>query len=87
MIIAILLRAGLSSDEIATRLHLSVRTVENHRYNIRKKVGLNTNEVLADFLQMLEGESPMLYFSVELHDVHQQRSEVQQKRTGNEESE
>ena len=32
-----LLCEGLSSKEIARRLHLSAKTVENHRYNIYRK--------------------------------------------------
>lgn len=32
-----LIKEGLSSKEIAAHLHISVRTVEVHRYNILKK--------------------------------------------------
>ncbi len=32
-----LLYEGLSSKEIARQLHLSTKTVENHRYNIYRK--------------------------------------------------
>jgi len=34
-----LIAAGLSSKAIARRLDLSVRTIETHRLNIRKKTG------------------------------------------------
>ena len=33
---------GLSSKEIARRLHLSPKTVENHRYNIYRKSGVDS---------------------------------------------
>jgi AraC family transcriptional regulator, chitin signaling transcriptional activator len=71
VIIAILLRAGLSSRTIATRMNTSLRTIENHRYNIRKKVGLSTNEDIAEFMRGLDGESPMLYFSIEHDAIHE----------------
>jgi two-component system secretion response regulator SsrB len=37
-----LLCEGLSSKEIARRLHLSAKTVENHRYNIYRKCQVDT---------------------------------------------
>jgi DNA-binding NarL/FixJ family response regulator len=37
-----LLCEGLSSKEIARRLHLSAKTVENHRYNIYRKCKVDT---------------------------------------------
>ncbi|OAV42682.1 hypothetical protein [Lewinella sp. 4G2] len=47
------LRMGLSSKEIAPLLHISVRGVENKRYRLRKKLGLESggdlNTYLLDF--------------------------------------
>jgi DNA-binding NarL/FixJ family response regulator len=37
-----LLCEGLSSKEIARRLHISAKTVENHRYNIYRKVEVDS---------------------------------------------
>jgi DNA-binding CsgD family transcriptional regulator len=45
-----LLRMNLKSPDIAKLLNLSVRTVENHRYNIRKKLGLDSKADIASFL-------------------------------------
>ena len=38
--VANLIRAGKTSKEIADSLHMSERTIEAHRYHIRKKLGL-----------------------------------------------
>ncbi len=44
------LRMNLSSKEIAQLLGISVRGVENHRYRLRKKMGLDHNEKLIDLI-------------------------------------
>lgn len=48
--ICILIRAGLHSDEISQILTLSARTIENHRFNLRKKLGVGERENLGKFL-------------------------------------
>jgi DNA-binding NarL/FixJ family response regulator len=37
-----LLADGMSSKEAATRLEISIRTVESHRINISRKLGFNS---------------------------------------------
>ncbi len=44
------LRMNLSSKEIAPLLGISVRGVENHRYRVRKKMKLEHDEKLIDFI-------------------------------------
>lgn len=44
------LRMNLSSKEIAPLLRISFRGVENHRYKLRKKLKLKTEENLTDFI-------------------------------------
>ncbi len=44
-----LLALGHTNREIASRLHLSVRTVEFHRTLIRRKLGLGSRSELARF--------------------------------------
>jgi DNA-binding CsgD family transcriptional regulator len=52
--IATLIREGLSSQEIADQLHLSITTVNFHRRNLRQKLGLcNTRTNLRAFLMDL----------------------------------
>lgn len=49
--VAGLIHDGRLSKEIAERLHISIRTVETHRLNIRKKLGLCKNTTnLREFL-------------------------------------
>lgn len=51
--ICALLKAGLSTKEITQLLSISDRTVENHRYHIRKKLNLPPNSNLATFFATL----------------------------------
>ena len=44
------LRMNLTSKEIAPLLRISVRGVENHRYKLRKKLNLQPEENLTDFI-------------------------------------
>jgi tetratricopeptide (TPR) repeat protein len=48
-----LLRMNLKSEDIARLLCLSARSVEFHRYNIRKKLGLKTDQHLPNVLGAL----------------------------------
>lgn len=48
--VCILIRSGLTSIQIAELLSISERTVENHRYNIRKKFSVGQDEGLIQFL-------------------------------------
>ena len=44
-----LLASGVSSQEIAELLHLSIHTVQSHRANITRKVGLDSRKQLLDY--------------------------------------
>jgi DNA-binding CsgD family transcriptional regulator len=48
-----LMRAGLSTKDIAATLYVSVRDIQNHRYRLRKKLGLSTEASLAGYLASL----------------------------------
>jgi DNA-binding NarL/FixJ family response regulator len=48
--VAQLIKEGLSSREIATRLDISLKTVEVHRYNILKKLNLKNTAALVNFI-------------------------------------
>jgi len=43
--------AGLNSKEIADKLHLTIKTVENHRYNLMQKLGLKNPVELVHYAQ------------------------------------
>lgn len=45
-----ILKEGLSSKEIAVQLEISLKTVEVHRYNILKKLGLRNTASLVNFI-------------------------------------
>ena len=49
--LAAYLKMDLSSKEIAPLMHISVRGVENKRYRLRKKLGLEGNDNLNQYLQ------------------------------------
>ena len=51
--LAILLRLGLSSKEIATLMNVSPKSAEIARYRLRKKMGLRGRENVQDFLSNL----------------------------------
>jgi two-component system, NarL family, response regulator NreC len=44
-----LLGEGLTNSEIASELHLSVRTVESHRSHIQQKTGQSTRAELVRY--------------------------------------
>jgi hypothetical protein len=48
------LRMGLSSKEMASLLNTSVRSIETARYRLRKKLELDHDNNLTDFIQSLE---------------------------------
>lgn len=47
--ILVLIAEGLGSDAIASRLRLSKRTIDSHRANIRKKLGLSNSAELTRY--------------------------------------
>jgi DNA-binding NarL/FixJ family response regulator len=49
-------KKGFSSKEIANTLHLSVKTIEVHRYNLMKKLGLKNAASLVNFIHNSELE-------------------------------
>ena len=55
MRIASLVKNGVSTDEIARWLHISENTVRSHRRNIRKKLKINTQYNLRNFLDSKTG--------------------------------
>jgi DNA-binding CsgD family transcriptional regulator len=53
-----LLGRGFSSNEIAARLHRSIKTIDAHRENIKKKLALkNANELLCYAVCWVEEET------------------------------
>ena len=48
--LCVYLKMNLSSKEIAPMMNITFRGVELHRYRLRKKLGLNQEEVLSKFL-------------------------------------
>jgi DNA-binding CsgD family transcriptional regulator len=55
--IAALIKGALPSWEIANILYITEATVENHRVNIRRKIGLNIRDNLATHLIGLKGSA------------------------------
>ncbi len=52
--IAALIAHGLTTPQIATRFHCSVRTIENHRYRMGKKVGTRSGDGLGWVAELCE---------------------------------
>lgn len=52
------LKLRLDSKEIASLMNLTVRAVENSRYRLRKKLGLQSTQNLSDFLMEIDSTSP-----------------------------
>ena len=48
------LKAGYNTREIAEEMNLSVRSVESHRYRLRRNLGVSKTENLAMHLQSLK---------------------------------
>ena len=51
--IASLLKSGMTTKEIAELFSIQIRTVENHRFSIRKKMKIDTDRDLVSELQNL----------------------------------
>ena len=51
--LAILLRLGLSSKEIAGLMSIETKSIEINRYRLRKKLRLDRNENIVQYLQLL----------------------------------
>lgn len=51
--LAILLRLGLSSKEIAGLMNIETKSIEINRYRLRKKLRIERNENIVQFLQLL----------------------------------
>lgn len=51
--VVLLLKLGMTSKEIANYLNITEKSVEQYRYRIRKKLKLNKEEQLQDFLNSL----------------------------------
>ncbi|MEG1405339.1 MAG: hypothetical protein RSC34_01850, partial [Alistipes sp.] len=53
------LKLHLDSKEIAALMNLTVRAVENSRYRLRKRLGLQSAQNLNDFLMNIEPIDPL----------------------------
>lgn len=51
--VATYVRMNLTSKEISEFMHKTIRAVENDRYRLRKKINLNTNDSLREYLMKL----------------------------------
>jgi DNA-binding CsgD family transcriptional regulator len=56
--VAVMIKKGFSSEEIARLLHISPHTVKTHRKSIRRKLNLkNANINLASYLKLKLGKA------------------------------
>ena len=60
--LALMIKNGFTSDQIAGRLHMSPHTIKTHRRNIRKKLGLHNSKVnLSSYLKLkFSKDSPFI---------------------------
>ncbi|PON18452.1 hypothetical protein C2W62_07835 [Candidatus Entotheonella serta] len=66
--VALMVKNGMTSEEIAAHLHVSPETIKTHRRNIRRKFGLtSSNQKLSVYLQSL---SPLDTLGTEEHRSH-----------------
>ena len=56
--VAGLVAAGLTNKEVATKLHLSVRTAENHVFNVMNKLGLDNRAQVATWYTRAQSNGP-----------------------------
>ena len=57
--VAVMIKNGFTSEEIAHLLHISTHTVKTHRKNIRRKLNIkNANINLASYLKLKLGKAP-----------------------------
>ena len=60
--LALMIKNGFTSEQIAGRLHMSPHTIKTHRRNIRKKLGLQNSKVnLSSFLKLKFSKGPPLF--------------------------
>ena len=52
--VCIYLKAGLNTREIAEEMNLSVRSIESHRYRLRKKMNIARSESLSMYLHRIK---------------------------------
>lgn len=79
--ILIMISLGLCNKTIARRMNISVRTVENHRSNLRNKLGTGTADRLAAVLSVILGSSSQRVASllqVDSNTVEAQRAALRQ---------
>jgi RNA polymerase sigma factor (sigma-70 family) len=55
-----LIGQGLTNQEIANRLHITVGTVKNHIHNMLQKLDVSSREEAANFLEFLDGDEPVI---------------------------
>ena len=56
--VAALVAEGFTNKEVATKLHLSVRTAENHVFNVMNKLGLDNRAQVASWYTRAQSNGP-----------------------------
>lgn len=79
--ILIMISLGLCNKTIARRMNISVRTVENHRSNLRNKLGTGTLDRLDAMLNVILGGSSQrvaALLQVDIHTLESKRRALRQ---------